>query len=423
MNKIHLIVISDLSHDRKRFKLNEFFSLCESAGYIVDEVVTHVVKEPNASTYIGKGFIQDILYNLLLIQQNPDILLENIAVAANFDLSGTQRANLKKIFNVEVIDRSFVILKIFENNAHTKEAKLQVEIASLTWQKNHLIDSEEGYSQVTSGGGMHNKGSGEKQLSLDRRHISILIKAKKRELESIKIARKNSRTKRNNSPTPKIAVVGYTNAGKSTLINSLIDFSKGDKKVLVKDQLFATLETSTREISKYGYLKFLLTDTVGFISDLPTTLINAFRSTLEEIKEADLLVHVVDISNPNHLEQIEVTNDVLKEIGVKDIPTIYLFNKYDLLTESPNKFPEANAMFCSLIDKNQTEDVYRFISSWISRDWPMVKIEFPYEGDYGKFSSHNYILSLIKNKNGYSLTAYINPKTRYLYSHLLDKKS
>ena len=367
-DKQYVFIISDGHNDKSWVYGNEFISLVLTAGYQPVGAFRQNVEVPNTATYVGKGFLQNVKEFLQeLPQKQPEI--SNIIIATDFDLTGTQRANIKNILGVEVIDRTFVILKIFENNAHSKEAKLQVDIATLYWSKNHLVNREGAYSQVTSGGGMHNKGSGEKQISLDRRHIDALIDAKKKELEKIKLARKNSRTKRNNSGLYKIAIVGYTNSGKSTLLNSLVAFSKGEKFVLTKDQQFATLETSTREISRFGYMKFLATDTVGFIRKLPTTLVDAFRSTLEEIKEADLLVHVVDISSPTYLEEISTTNEVLESIGVKDIPAIYLFNKYDLLDKSLSQLLQENEMYCSLLDGEDVENVYRFICSSLAKSW------------------------------------------------------
>ena len=418
----YVFIISNSYNDKDWVYGNEFASLVVTAGYEPIGALRQSVEIPNPATYVGSGFLDKVKEYLELIPQKwPEIT--EIIIATDFDLTGTQRANIKKYLGVEVIDRTFVILKIFENNAHSKEAKLQVDIATLYWSKNHLVNKEGAYSQVTSGGGMHNKGSGEKQISLDRRHINMLIDAKKRELVKIKAARKNSRTKRNNSGLYKIAIVGYTNSGKSTLLNSLVAFCNGEKFVLTKDQQFATLETATREISKFGYMKFLATDTVGFIRDLPTTLVDAFRSTLEEIKEADLLVHVVDISNPTYQEEIDTTNEVLEEIGVKDIPSIYLLNKYDLLDKSLSQLLKENEMYCSLLDGEDIESIYRFICSSISESWEKHDVEFPFEKDFNQFTNDNYVVSYYKNKNGYQCTVYFNPRTIHKYSYLLDKNS
>ena len=419
-NKTNVVIISDTSKDKDYVYLQEFISLCLTAGYKVLFVTSQNVNNVNIATYLGSGFLQNTRDEIYAnIEAEPEIK-DNLIIATNFDLTGTQRANLKKFFDLEVVDRTFVILKIFENNANSKEAKLQVDIATLTWSKNHLINKEGAFSQVTSGGGMHNKGSGEKKINLDKRHINLLIDAKKKELEKIKLARKNSRTRRNNNPIPKVAIVGYTNSGKSTLINALMNFSHNEKTTLVKNQLFATLETTTREINKYGYMKFLLTDTVGFISNLPTTLVEAFKSTLEEIKEADLLIHVVDFSNENYENHIAITNQILEEIGVKDIPVIYSYNKCDATSRSLSRLLNDNEMYCSLIKEEEIINVYRFICQGIASSWEVVELEFPFSEDYGSFCSDNYVIKSIKNKNGYQCTAYINPRTKHKYDYLID---
>lgn len=419
----YAVVVTNAFIDNQQQLVNEFISLVFDAGYKPVFHVDQKLETPRPATYLGSGFIDKLNEHLQYIFAQNEELVGKTVIACGFDLTGTQRANLKKMLGVEVIDRTFVILKIFKNHAHTKEAKLQVDIASLTWSKNHLVNAEGAFSQVTSGGGLHNKGSGEKQIVLDRRHISNLINAKKKELERIQLARKNSRTRRNNSGIYKIAIVGYTNAGKSTLMNHFIELSGGEKTVVSKDELFVTVETSTREIYKYGYMKFLLTDTVGFVRNLPTTLVEAFKSTLEEINEADLLVHVVDYSDSEYLNHIETTNSILKEIGVENIPTIYLYSKFDLIEKPIRKLLDENSMYCSLVNNDDIEEIYHFICSHLSKDWEECKVEFPYEGDYAQFSSDNYVISSLKNKNGYNCTVRINPRTKFKYNYLLDKNS
>lgn len=243
-------------------------------------------------------------------------------VIFNEELSPLQVKNLTDILDVEVTDRTDLILRIFEVRAKSKESKLQVEIAKgqyllprLAGMKEHL------YSQQ---GGSGFRGSGEKQLELDRRLISNQIAQAKRQLAKIVKQRQNQRKRRKNNEMKVIALVGYTNSGKSTLMNAFC--LNKNKQVLQKDMLFATLQTATRNvlINKHACL---LTDTVGFIDRLPHHLIQAFRSTLEEVVEADLLIHVVDTSNPNYEAYIETTNQVLNELGVKDTPMIYAYNK------------------------------------------------------------------------------------------------
>ena len=314
----------ELNHEQ-----SEFSMLLKEIGYEVVSYFSQDIENIDKNTYLGSGKIHEIAsfyhqYN----EDNPEEPID--IIACNFELSGLQKKAISAITKAEIIDRTFVILNIFEKNAKTKEAKLQVEIARLEYLKNHLVDEKASYSQVTSGSG-HNKGKGEKQIELSKRQIARAVFQKKKELEAIKLSRRNMRTKRINNPSPKICIVGYTNAGKSTLMNRLVKLSKDEKTVLEKNALFATLETSTRNISVFGYPTFFLTDTVGFISHLPVYLVDAFRSTLEEIKEADLLVQVVDLSDPFKDEEIKTTKGIIKDLEADNIPMINVYNKYDLL--------------------------------------------------------------------------------------------
>ena len=346
---------------------NEFALLLKEVNCEVIAYFSQNIEYVENSTYVGSGKLLEIAsfyhsYN----EQNPDSPIE--LIACNFELTGLQKKNISHIIGAEIIDRTFVILDIFEKNAKTREAKLQVSIARLQYLKSHLVDEKASYSQVTSGSG-HNKGKGEKQIELSRRQINKAITQKKKELEEIKLSRRNSRTSRLNNPIPKVCIVGYTNAGKSTLLNRLVSLSKEDKTVLEKNALFATLETATRGISIYGYPSFFLTDTVGFISNLPIYLVDAFRSTLEEIKEADLLVQVIDISDPFKEEEIATTKQIIKDLEADSIPMINIYNKYDLLGGFANFLPKEDELFVTLLEKEDVEDALRFIVSNVTKNW------------------------------------------------------
>jgi GTP-binding protein HflX len=272
-----VIVLIDSSEENSEHYLQEFLSLLKAAFYMPKKVYSQNLKTVNKATYMGSGKIFEIseeLHNNP--ENNPKIL------ACNFDLTAVQQKNLEDILGIKVIDRSYVILKIFELNAKTKEAKLQVEIAKLNYMKARLINDKASYSQVTSGS-KKNKGEGEKKIELSRRRINNTISLIESRLKEIKRARQTMRERRNNAGIYKVAIVGYTNAGKSTLMNRLLELSlrHKNKDVLEKDALFATLETSTRLIDSYRYPSFVLTDTVGFVSKLPIYLIKAFHSTLE----------------------------------------------------------------------------------------------------------------------------------------------
>lgn len=372
-----IIVGVNTSIDNSSFneEIEELKSLCFSCEIEVLDTVVQNLDRFNSSTYVGKGKLDEI--KVCISDYDLDV------VVFNDELNPSQISILEKELDITIYDRTFVILEIFKRRAKTKEAILQVELASLTYLLPRLAGMRKGLSRQrgSSGDGAHGKGAGETKLELDRRYFTARILSIKEELRALVSLRKQQRQKRLKENMITVALTGYTNSGKSTLLNSLLDISTNDKskEVLEKDMLFATLETSTRLI-KLPDFSLLITDTVGFVKKLPHQLVEAFKSTLEEITEATLIVHVVDASNPSFKTHIETTNNVLKEIGIKDIPMIYVFNKIDLVEGYfyiPPEYEKAIRISCK--EKENLNGLIDFIKKEISYEYHSVVFSFPFE--------------------------------------------
>lgn len=304
--------------------MEELWNLAEACGMQVTGQITQNMERPHSALYMGKGKLSEVKE---FLEQHPvDVVI--------FDrqLSPSQLRNLEQLLDCAILDRTSLILEIFAVRARTREARLQVESASLQYILPRLTGMHKALSRQGGGSGISNKGAGEKKLELDRRRIEKRMSELRRELEQVSKEREIQRNRRQGSGIPRVALVGYTNAGKSTLMNSMLDKYSRDpsKRVMEKNMLFATLDTTVRRIHTGPQKEFLLSDTVGFIHQLPTGLIKAFRSTLEEAREADLLLHVLDYSDEACRQQREVTEETLKELGAGDIPVIYVYNKSDL---------------------------------------------------------------------------------------------
>ncbi|SDB33084.1 GTPase HflX [Butyrivibrio sp. INlla16] len=321
------------NRDEAKFErsMKELKALTEACDLVPVFTVTQTLPHPEGSTFIGSGKVEEL--KNLIGMQDADIVIFGDT------LSPIQIRNLERILDTEVIDRTGLILQIFAERARTRESRMQVEYAQLQFMLPRLAGMRTELSRQGGGSGrLSNKGAGEKKLELDRRRIEHRCAELRRELENVERERNTQRSKRLSADLARISLVGYTNAGKSTLMNAMLDSSHveevSDKKVMQKDMLFATLDTTVRRIDIPGHRPFLLSDTVGFIDELPTTLVKAFRSTLAEAVYADLLLEVIDFSDPDYMNHMEVTERTLREIGAGKVPIIYVFNKADLVIDN-----------------------------------------------------------------------------------------
>ena len=400
------LVINVIVSKKENSPIKEMENLLATLDIEIEQILTQNVEVVHNSYYVGKGFLHQV--GCYARENNIDVIV------FNNDLSPLQIRNISDITSKDIMDRSMVIIKIFLERASSKEAKLQVEMASLKYYASRLIDKDHDYSQVTSGGagGLQNKGSGEKEINIKKYLIRKTLKAKEDELKKIVQNRQNQRASRNPF-LPVVAIVGYTNAGKSTLLNNFIRLTKNNKKdeILEENRLFATLDTTTRFIKVDHHYPFLLTDTVGFISSLPTTLIKAFRSTLEEIKDASLLIHVVDISSSNYLEEIEVTTKTLQEIGVGEKEVIYIYNKYDLVNENVKfRIMNDDELLVSLKDEECMEQILKLIDRKLEDFYVEIELYIPYTNMnvYYEILNKYSIIEEKEDANGITIIAQIS---------------
>ncbi|GLC77996.1 GTPase HflX [Lacrimispora brassicae] len=312
--RVILVAVSTGDEDDAKGSLDELEELVKTAGAVTLDKVIQNRDRIHPGTYLGKGKIEEI----------KDWIweLDATGIVCDDELSPAQLRNLEGALDTKVMDRTMVILDIFASRAITREGKIQVELAQLKYRSARLVGLRSSLSRL--GGGIGTRGPGEKKLEMDRRLIHDRIGMLKAELEDVKRHREVVRQQRDKNHVPTAAIVGYTNAGKSTLLNRLTDAG-----ILAEDKLFATLDPTTRNLSLPGGQQILLTDTVGFIRKLPHHLIEAFKSTLEEAKYSDIILHVVDCSNPQMDMQMHVVYETLRELGVCDKLMITVFNKMD----------------------------------------------------------------------------------------------
>lgn len=386
-----ILIAVDLSQNSDSadvdISLDELEELAETAGAVTVGRLVQKRETIHPGTYIGKGKMEEL--RSMVMQEQAD------AIVCDDELSPAQITNLQEELQVKVIDRTVMILDIFAAHARTSEGKLQVELAQLRYRSSRLTGLGKSLSRL--GGGIGTRGPGEKKLEMDRRLIKDRISILNRQLKDVVQNRDTMRKQRSRNSMPTVAIVGYTNAGKSTLLNTLTE-----AEVLSEDKLFATLDPTTRGLELEDGQKILFTDTVGFISKLPHQLIRAFRSTLEEAKYADLILHVVDASNPNYERQMQVVYDTLQELEVGDKPVITAFNKIDLLNpgerEGRKDLRSDSAVYISAKESRGLNRLLEEIEGMLNQG--MIRIEelIPYAEagkiqqirQYGKLESEEY---------------------------------
>ena len=389
-----ILVGADLGNGDAERSLEELEALTEAAGGEAAALVIQKMDRPRPATYIGKGKVQEIAQ-----------MCENgVADTVIFDdeLTGAQIRNLEEAVGVRVIDRTILILDIFARRATSREGKLQVELAQLQYRMPRLLGFGRALSRL--GGGIGTRGPGEKKLETDRRHIRARIDDIKADLAQAEKTAVLKRKQRQRNEIPTVALVGYTNAGKSAIMNRLLSLEgREEKEVFSENMLFATLDAEQRSITPEKGQGFILSDTVGFVSKLPHDLIKAFRATLEEAAGADLLVHVVDVSAPEMERCMDVTEQVLAEIGAGGKPVIIAYNKADLLTDGcgPDGTPFLPARAGSLVSAKTgegMEELLEEILAAIYGDSKEVTLLIPYaRGDVLSYVCEKGVVSSMEH--------------------------
>ncbi len=360
------------------YSMEELKGLAEAANVEVLGEMIQNLERPNTATLIGKGKVEE----LAEMVKN----MEADTVIFNDELTGMQLRNLEDAVGVRVIDRTILILDIFADRATSKEGKLQVELAQLKYRMPRLTGFGKSLSRL--GGGIGTRGPGEKKLETDRRHIERRIQDIKEELAQLSNTRGVQRARREKSEIPVVALVGYTNSGKSALMNKILAITeKEEKTVFEKDMLFATLDTQQRSVILDTNHRFILVDTVGFVSKLPHSLVEAFKATLEEVLYADLLIHVVDSSFENYDFQIDVTNKVLAEIGGAEKEKIIAYNKIDKVSEAGVvPFPGTDSILISAKYGQNIDELLEKIKESIFKDDVSARLLVPYaKGDVSSY--------------------------------------
>lgn len=400
------------------YYMTELANLAQAANMEVVGQSRQNLEHVVAGTYFGLGKINEI--------KDMAHGLKAEVLVLNDELSPVQIRNLEKMTKLRVIDRTELILEIFSSRARTKQAKLQVQLAQLEYELPRLHPSENNLDQQR-GGGFANRGAGESKLELNRRTIGKQITIIKKELNAISGQEEIKAKRRNQTHIPKVALVGYTNAGKSTTMNGLLEeFSKenDEKQVFVKDMLFATLDTSVRRIELSNNFSFILSDTVGFISKLPHNLIESFKATLQEVKDADLLINIVDSSDPNMIQMIRTTQNVLSEIGVKDVPMITAYNKAD---KTDRNYPqiEGSGILYSATDSESIKLLAQLITKRVFASYQKVNLVVPLADGKALANLHEYAQVILEEykTDGVHVTARLAPEKQAQFHQYIVQKT
>ncbi len=394
--KVILVGVSFREGDDTDDSMTELAELVETAGAEVVGMTVQGRANIHPGTYVGSGKLQEIRHMISDLQAD--------GVVCDDELSPAQLRNMEKELDCKVIDRTLVILDIFAARASTSEGKIQVELAQLRYRLSRLTGLGTSLSRL--GGGIGTRGPGEKKLEMDRRLIKTRISQLKRELEEVRQHREVNRGQRSRNHTKVAAIVGYTNAGKSTLLNRLTGAN-----VLEEDKLFATLDPTTRNLKLDGGQEILLTDTVGFIRKLPHHLIEAFRSTLEEAKYADLIIHVVDVANPQREKQMQIVYETLQNLGVAGKKVITLFNKQDKLQmeEVVKDFKADYTLKISAATGSGLEQVKEVLEEVLREDKQFLEGTFPYDlgGQISAIRKYGELIEEEYRENGIYVRAFV----------------
>ena len=410
--KVILVGVSCREGDDTQDSMTELAELAETAGAEVVGMTVQSRDGIHSGTYVGSGKLQEIRQIIFDLQAT--------GIICDDELSPAQLRNMEEELNCKVMDRTLVILDIFASRASTSEGKIQVELAQLRYRLSRLTGLGKSLSRL--GGGIGTRGPGEKKLEMDRRLIKTRLSQLKRELEEVRQHREVTRGQRSRNHTKVAAIVGYTNAGKSTLLNRLTDAN-----VLEEDKLFATLDPTTRNLKLDSGQEILLTDTVGFIRKLPHHLIEAFRSTLEEAKYADLIIHVVDASNPQREKQMHIVYETLQNLGVAGKKIVTLFNKQDKLEQEEiiKDFKADYTLKTSAAAGYGLDRLKAVLEEILREDKQFLEGVFPYDlgGQIAVIRKYGELLAEEYQENGIFVRAFI-PAEMYpnLNAMLLEKQ-